>query len=675
MAQRKWRIFDSVHHLVYIHTARRRTLTMPPKREQKKETESLTGVIVVDSYDPRFAPLSPTIGPWCLQPICNVPLIDFTLSWIMRTEVRKVMLVVSEKNAPYLEKVERQWKHCFESLSVISCKNAMSVGDALREVDTRGLLTGDFLLISNPATFTSSTLRAQIAAYRERRRENKNNVMTVIYSDLKTPKNAVVGIEKTTKKLKIYHKQEDPTQLDIDKPHFIGDTVIRRDIVDSGIAICSLNISAQFSDNFDFQHRDDVIREILVNEEILLQNIHVEVLPASEAALSVTDYCSLLLISNLLMERWFYPLVPDRMTCEDCCGFNALPGNVYVAVDEQDFGRLSPVGSVCKRAFNTTFGNKCDVHESAIVSCSTIGRASHIGADSVVINCIVGENCVIGANCRLEESVIGNGVCIPDGTQLQKYSVISAEVSYPAGMDLPANCALCSCRPHEDFDETIKCKAIKDVHIWTLASGGPFWTVNGRKADSGNGSVGDENEVDVGTESESGEPAELDATAQFYEEVAESMERIQGFTFSDQQMHNLILEINSSKLAYNISMEDVAKYVFSAFLALPGNETWKGLKELCSKWILLFKNYYKPKKSQVQLLLAIEERYKESPEEFGVMIARLVHFLYNDLDVLEEDAILEWTSSIDESSELNRIMKPIVEWLQQDSDEDESEEE
>ncbi|KAK6725881.1 hypothetical protein RB195_004294 [Necator americanus] len=45
--------------------ARRRTLTMPPKREQKKETESLTGVVVVDSYDPRFAPLSPTIGPWC----------------------------------------------------------------------------------------------------------------------------------------------------------------------------------------------------------------------------------------------------------------------------------------------------------------------------------------------------------------------------------------------------------------------------------------------------------------------------------------------------------------------------------------------------------------------------------------------------------------------------------
>lgn len=132
--------------------------------------------------------------------------------------------------------------------------------------------------------------------------------MTLIYSDLNTPRNAVIGVEKQSKKLTIYHRQEDPTQLDIDKvrfrltsgfsltiicndflqPQFLADAVIRRDVVDSGIAICSLNISAQFSDNFDFQHRDDVIREILVNEEILHQNIHVEVLPSSEAALCVT---------------------------------------------------------------------------------------------------------------------------------------------------------------------------------------------------------------------------------------------------------------------------------------------------------------------------------------------------------------------------------------------------
>lgn len=43
-------------------------------------------------------------------------------------------------------------------------------------------------------------------------------------------------------------------------------------------------------------------------------------------------------------------------------------------------------------------------------------------------------------------------------------------------------------------------------------------------------------ESDQATVSEGGEPLEMDATSQFYEEVVESMERIQGFTFSNQQV-------------------------------------------------------------------------------------------------------------------------------------------
>uniref|UniRef100_A0A0M3HGV0 Uncharacterized protein n=1 Tax=Ascaris lumbricoides TaxID=6252 RepID=A0A0M3HGV0_ASCLU len=58
------------------------------------------------------------------------------------------------------------WKDRFTTLKLVSCQNCMSVGDAIREVDARSLITSDFLLITNPATICTSDLRPQIKAYR-----------------------------------------------------------------------------------------------------------------------------------------------------------------------------------------------------------------------------------------------------------------------------------------------------------------------------------------------------------------------------------------------------------------------------------------------------------------------------------------------------------------------------
>ncbi|VDL71947.1 unnamed protein product [Nippostrongylus brasiliensis] len=330
------------------------------------------------------------------------------------------------------------------------------------------------------------------------------------------------------------------------------------------------------------------------------------------------------------MERWFHPMTLENMNCD--VHFSALPGNVYLQINEAELGRLAPCRGAPKQSHNVTIGSECRIDETVSVSCSSIGKGTQIGENTRIINCIIGEKCVIGSDCFIEDSVLGDDVRLPNEVHLQKQSVISEQVNYPGDLDVPENSAVCSTTPHEDFEELVKYKKTGDVFIWSLFNGDPFWNAR-RPADSGNGSMG------------------------------------------DGEMHNLILEINSSKLAYNISMEDVAKHVFLAFLSLPGNETWTRLKELCTKWKLLFKNYYKPKKSQVQLLLAIEDRYKESTAEFGPMVTRLVHFLYNDLDVIEEEAILEWAESLDQSSELRRIMKPIVDWLQEDSEEEDDDSE
>lgn len=53
----------------------------------------------------------------------------------------------------------------------------------------------------------------------------------------------------------------------------------------TGITFCALEILPLFSDNFDFLDLDDVIRDILINEEVHCRNIYIDVLPEKEVAI------------------------------------------------------------------------------------------------------------------------------------------------------------------------------------------------------------------------------------------------------------------------------------------------------------------------------------------------------------------------------------------------------
>jgi len=43
---------------------------------------------------------------------------------------------------------------------------------------------------------------------------------------------------------------------------------LRYDLMDTGISICSPHIPELFTDNFDYQTKDDFVKGILINEEV-----------------------------------------------------------------------------------------------------------------------------------------------------------------------------------------------------------------------------------------------------------------------------------------------------------------------------------------------------------------------------------------------------------------------
>ncbi|CAJ0959837.1 unnamed protein product, partial [Mesorhabditis belari] len=662
---------------------------MPPKGtiardsiQKKEDDNTLTAVIVADHYETRFAPFLSNQGPWCLHRVCNVPIIDFTIDWILRTEINKIILLVSEKNLDYLKPTEVRWRTFFEQFLLISCRDPASIGDALRELDLRAIISSDFLLITNPATFTNATLRRQVENFRARRKANRNNVMTLIYSRSSHPEKATIGVKKADGKLVLYHRADNPSRFDVDKNYFLDDVVIRNNVTDTGIAICSVNVLVQFSTNFDFRGRDDAIREILANEEILLLNIHVDVLNESECATQINDYKSYLTASALLMDRWLYPLCPDNMFQPDEYVFVSNGQNMYYGVEKEKIGSLAGTQSKAILGSCSMVGASCKIEQAVKVVGSVVGDGTTIGLGTRIRNCIIGRNCRIGRGCLLENAIIGDSVTIPNGYQLEKYAILSSNLRMPADPlnRSVAGYALCTFAPDEDDEGLDFDRVDGGFYLWKLSSGYSMWS---KEVKLGNGaedvfSHADSVDENVLTDEESSpETAEAEPVAVFQEEIFDSMTRILELSFTPQLMNNLILEINSSKLANNISMEDVAKYAFKTFILLNACKTFIGFKELALKWKGLFTNYYKPQKSQVQMLMAIEERFGAQNEDFNKALPNMVHFLYTEtgLGILEAPAILEWHESLDASSPIRTLMKRIIDWLKEESEEEDDDDE
>lgn len=65
---------------------------------------------------------------------------------------------------------------------------------------------------------------------------------------------------------------------------------LHHNLVDSNIAFCSPSVPPLFSDNFDFQTRDDFINGILINEEILASSLYYTLLQDSQYAATVTNW-------------------------------------------------------------------------------------------------------------------------------------------------------------------------------------------------------------------------------------------------------------------------------------------------------------------------------------------------------------------------------------------------
>lgn len=364
----------------------------------------------------------------CLLPLANTPLIEYTLEFLAMNGVQHVIIYCG----PHTDQVEKyvqespRWSpestiSPFSILEFVRVSDARSTGDFLRDLDGRGVIGGDFILVHGDVV-ANVPLDDALAKHRARREANREAIMTMLLrpageGEHRTKSHGITPvfvIQPSTSRC-LHYEEQNPLQSE----HylFLDSTVlentdfeIRRDLIDCGIDICTPDVLALWSESFDYElPRKNFLHGVLKDWELNGKLIHAEVLEGGYAARAhnLQQYDA---VSRDVLGRWTYPLVPDS---------NLVEGHVYQL----------PRRGVCLE-------DGVLIAQGASITNAVIGRTTGLGNGSTVVNSVIGRRCKIGDNVRIEDSYIWDDVTIGDGASVKR-SVLADSVAVGRGASIP----------------------------------------------------------------------------------------------------------------------------------------------------------------------------------------------------------------------------------------------
>lgn len=282
-----------------------------------------------------------------------------------------------------------------------------SVGDVMRDLDGKHLITGDFIVVSGDV-ISNMPIEGALAKHRARREKDKNAIMTMILREAgrnhrtkSTSVSPVFVVDPTKDRCLHYeeidHHSSESSRLNIDSEIILShrELDVRQDLIDCNIDICTPDVLSLWSDSFDYQTpRKQFLYGVLKDYELNGKTIHTHIIKDHYAA-RVRNLKAYDAVSRDVISRWAYPLCPDT---------NLLAGHTY----DLRKGYLYQEQGV-------TLARSCVIGRRTV-----IGQGTSIGDKTTVKNTVLGRNCKIGKNVTLDGAYIWDGAVIGDGTTVRQ---------------------------------------------------------------------------------------------------------------------------------------------------------------------------------------------------------------------------------------------------------------
>lgn len=682
---------------------------MPPKQKKQKELvqdERLQAIVLTDSFETRFMPLT-SVKPRCLLPLANVPLIEYTLEFLAKANVNEVYFMCCSHADQIQEYIEQsKWSTSGSPFKVqtIMTLESRSVGDAMRDLDNRGLITGDFLLVSGDMV-TNIQFDKVMEAHKARRAVDKDHIATMVLTQASAlhrtrshAEPAAFILDKKNDRCLYYQDipaadgKKSSISIDPEILEGVDEFVVRNDLIDCHVDICSPHVPAIFQENFDYQYlRKDFVKGIL-SSDILKKTIYAYI--TDSYAARVESWQTYDAISQDILARWAYPVCPDS---------NFLENQSYSYEGKHVYKEKDVIlAQSCKIGACTAIGSNTVIGNLTTIESSVIGRNCKIGNNIVIKNSYIWDNSVIGDNTVLDHAIVASNCTVGKDVLLDKGSVLGFNVTVTDSQVVPRDIRISgkfveAGEPNFDEsdsnleeDHTVAYDYVGENGIGYLYESEYSDTddeaskpVNSLMYQMGALALSDESIASTSQNAVKHKKKRTFstnsvATATDHEDEDFEKEAIATVVRALENNHDLdtaLLELNTLRMSMNVTYHEVRHATLFALLGRVTHFIETGTlnaKEATDKvfkqWSALFKRQVFDEEEEVDLL-EIADKLTRSREK-GKQILLYVISIFYDMEIVSEESILKWYNSSDVD---NEYVAKFVQWLEEAEEDSEEE--
>ncbi|KAJ1989790.1 translation initiation factor eIF-2B epsilon subunit, GEF [Dimargaris cristalligena] len=687
---------------------------MPPKKPKQQNIEAeekLSVVMIADSFDQQMMPLTQTT-PRCLLPLCNVPLIEYTFELLAIAGIEEIFIfccIHAQKVKDYIAQSKWSKSHSPFEVRIIVTQEAMSVGDVLRELDGKSLIRNDFILIYGDVVSNMNLAKA-LEAHKARRAIDKNAIMTMVVKETspnhrtRGHQEAVYVIDDSTQQCIHYHAPRRgtdsyrtvPLSVEFFEKH--PQLQLRYDLMDCQIDICSVEVPALFTENFDYQDlRRDFVTGIL-GSEVLDSTFYIYPIADQHAYAARVQGGQLYdAVSRDVMARWTFPLVPES---------NLQEGDAYV--HKRDHVYQEPGVKLARTSNlerNVVIGRGSSVGDHSIISNSVIGRDCQIGDHVTIQGAYLLDGTTVAAHCTVERSILGHQTTVHSHSQIGKGCivgdgvVVGPRIRVPDHTRLTTKAAAAAAADSDWNDSDAEDNTVVDSSRWGAESNAVIWVpsdeddddaeaiyqsqVNALAADLGQIRMDDQDIDDSASEASLDSLEDMDDVGgsgdeydHFGSEVADTIDRAfsEGHAIAD-----TLLELKGLRFANNKNNHDIRIIILPKILdQVDLSHLMPSLAAAFQRWGELIASVVNSDQDQADTLSIVKDFCLVDRARVDLFLP-CVKRLY-DADIVEEDMLLQWhQAAVAEKLTggellLHQKLQPLINWLLEAEEEDDDSE-